>query len=355
MVASGQESSFPSGQATDRPTAIRIVCSTGLSGGKPLLANTLTTACQQRALEEEFRADGIRIDWSFIGNKRTRMGLYARNEADFTNLGPVDTVAVRAAGYDYKVIMALRHFDAVVRLAVRSDSSVRAVADLKGGRITTIPNHFYQLTLFRILEKHGLQPGDFTFAPGPDIASTEAAVAVGSADACLVDLETPFVATAQARHRTIGDITPDPAFAGVGKFCVSGKFERQHPELVQRVVATLVRVAAGLPDEENQGAVLTDWAISNEHRAVLNQTYAGRSLRECMSPLMDDFFLAGLRRDCDDTQRFGMVATSADLRFEAWVDSSYLRKALATLGLEGCWARHDGFGAVSAFPRADGD
>jgi sulfonate transport system substrate-binding protein len=66
-------------------------------GGKPLMPSTLNTAYQQRALEQEFSRDGIRIEWSFPSNY-TVNETYARGLPDFTNMGPIHALAARAPG-----------------------------------------------------------------------------------------------------------------------------------------------------------------------------------------------------------------------------------------------------------------
>jgi sulfonate transport system substrate-binding protein len=113
-----------------------------------------------------------------------------------------------------------------------------------------------------------------------------------------------------------------------------------------------VKTAAWVSDEKNRAAVLESWALSAEHRNILERNYASYTLKERISPLLDDSFLTGLRRDSWDAKRFGLVKqdAEADWHGDAWIDPNYLRQALRELGLEDFWPQGDPGGDVRNDP-----
>jgi sulfonate transport system substrate-binding protein len=113
---------------------------------------------------------------------------------------------------------------------------------------------------------------------------------------------------------------------------------------VQRVVSTLVKSAAWSSDERNRTMVLESWATSPEQLVTLASANAGSVLKLRMSPLMDEAFTEGLRRDSEDAKRFGLVEANADMSLEGWIESKYVQQALRDLHLEGYWPERDAGG-----------
>ena len=144
------------------------------------------------------------------------------------------------------------------------------------------------------------------------------------------------------RHvRVISTLDRDQMDSG-GKLAVATDFERQYPVIVQRLVRTLVRVAAWSADERNRPAVLASWAHSPAHQASLASVYDDAFLRHRTSPLMDDHYIAALRRDGDDARRFGLLPANADLGLDGWIEPKYVRHALKELRLQGYWSERHG-------------
>ena len=333
------------------PAVIRIGYNGGKTGGTPAHANALNTTYQQRALEAEFDDDGIRIEWDFFFEYTAIIEAFARQVADLTNMGHGLVVATRASGLDYKVVMALRRNDAEADLVVRLDSPFHTVPNLRGKRVAIFPGSDYHLTLCRILDRLGMAESDFEIIPleGP-YAVYLTALLTGEVDATLLPRDRMFGPEERRAMRVVFNPGRDPRYTGVGKLCVSAEFERQYPEIVQRVVTTLVKSAAWISDGRNRTAALQSWATSPEDYAVLEETYAGYTLAERMSPLLDDYFLTGLQRDVDDMKRFGMIKTDADMCLAGWVEPKYLQRALEELGLEHYWPERDAKGKVKGGP-----
>ena len=106
----------------------------------------------------------------------------------------------------------------------------------------------------------------------------------------------------------------------------------------------MLKSAAWISSEENRTETLQSWAKSPDDLVALKKMYGGYTLKERMSPLIDDYFLAGLQRDIDDLKRFKLLSPGADTGFDGWVEPKYLNHALAELKLQGYWPELDAEG-----------
>jgi sulfonate transport system substrate-binding protein len=153
------------------------------------------------------------------------------------------------------------------------------------------------------------------------------------------------------RTMSVRNEEADPGFISFGKLCVSGEFERRYPAIVQRVVTTLVRLAAWASDEKNATQVIQSWATSPDELKRLGRIYGGKAgVREQMSPLMDQYFQLGLRRDSDDAKRFEIIKAESNTGFAGWLEPKYLTRALQDLKLENYWPERTPEGAPRTRP-----
>ena len=328
-----------------KPSVIRLNMAGGTVGGKPIMPNFFSIAFQQRALEREFEADGIRIEWS-SPSYDTANEKVVQSPSDFSHVGPVNDLEIRAAGRDYRLLMPIRPPIASLALAVHSDSPFRTVADLRGKRIVICKVTNSHLALCRIMEKSGFHESDFDLVPVKGFAAVESTFAGGEADARMIFMGAAVPFDQLRGSRVIAELGDDYNVADVGKLAVSADFERRYPEIVQRVVTTLVKSAAWISDERNRETVLELWANSPQQREALAAAYAGPRLKESVTPLMDERFMAGLRRDCEDAKRFGLIRPDADMSFDGWVEPKYLERALNELNLNGLWPEYDAEGRL---------
>jgi serine/threonine protein kinase/ABC-type nitrate/sulfonate/bicarbonate transport system substrate-binding protein len=324
-----------------KPAVIRLALAGGTVGGKPLMPNALNIAYQQRAIEQEFERDGIRIEWA-LPSYYTANEPGVRGPPDFANIGPVNTVVARASGRDYKVLMPIHGSGEPLALVVRSDSPFRTVADLRGSRLGICKGTRQHFALCRLIEKHELREADFNFVAFPGIAAIDTAFAGGELEARMIDAGASADPVQLRGMRIISSMGGDDKLTESGKLAVSGEFERKFPAVVQRVVTTLVKTAAWVSDERNRAAVLELWASSPEQHAALKSAHAGPRLKQRMSPLIDAHFLAELRRDAEDAKRFGFIPADADMSFDGWVEPKYVNQALAELKLERYWPERAG-------------
>src|SRR5688572_33153326 len=85
-------------------------------------------------LEDEFRKDGIQINWSFLRGAGPAVNeLFANGLLDFSLLGDLPSIVGRASGLEYKLI-AGSSVRGNIYLAVPADSSVQRSEERRVGK-----------------------------------------------------------------------------------------------------------------------------------------------------------------------------------------------------------------------------
>jgi sulfonate transport system substrate-binding protein len=325
-----------------KPAVIRVAYSGAGTGGRPIGGgNVLATAHQRGVLEDEFKADGIKIQWSFFpGAGPATNEASANGLVDFAYHGDLPLIVGKSTGLQRKVILALGRFGNTY-FVVPSDSQAKTLADLKGKRIAVFKGTAGQLTLARVLEREGLAEKDFRVI-NMDTEATRAALATKDIDGAIVS---PFDLQARGIARVLFEIPRDPKVTGVGSFWVSEEFEKKYPQVVQRVVNALVRTSVWASDEKNRDAQFKLWGqVGTTPYADWVRTWEGYTLKERNSPLIDDYFVASLKKAIDESRRFKLIRR--DLSTDGWIDPRYVNQAVHDLKLEGFWPEFDAEGRV---------
>ncbi|MCW7540175.1 ABC transporter substrate-binding protein [Aquabacterium sp. A7-Y] len=328
--------------AQDRPALIRIAYSGAGTGGRPLAGgNILATAHQRGTLEEEFRADGIRIQWTFFPGAGPATNESAANGlVDFAHHGDLPLIVGKSSGLQRKVILALGRFGNTY-FVVPSDSPAKTLADLKGKRIAVNKGTAGQLTLNRLFERHGFSEKDFRVI-SMDAETAKASLATRDIDGYVT---TPFDLQARGIAKPLFEIQRDPKVTSVTSFWVSEAFEKQYPQIVQRVVNALVKTAVWASDEKNRDPQFKLWAqAGSTPYGDYVKTWEGYSLKERNSPLLDEYYFASLRKAVEEARRFRLIRR--DVPLEGWIEPKYVNQALKDLQLEAHWPEFDAEGQV---------
>jgi len=331
----------PSG-AEDRLLAIRVVVNDVRPVGQSFHGgNFLMTAKAKHVLDDEFSAEGIRVEWSMVASGPDLNKLAARGTVDVAYEGDIGAISGRAEGLSNRLLLALNGGIAGVRyLVVPANSPIHSVADLKGRRLATVKQTGGHLTLLRFLEKYGISENEVELVDQRSAAGVVSAVVAGECDATL--MPQPFDLVAQGKLRVVLDIGNDPDLAGSGMFWVSVEFEKRYPRIVQRLVTALIKTAAWNSDERNRHTVFELWSKPDNTIESVEASWAGLPLKEGLSPLMDDYFMARVRRRANEARRFGLISTA--VRIDDWAEPKYLQEALKELHLEGYWSERDASG-----------
>src|SRR3954470_16902255 len=95
--------------ADDKPTVIRIGFPNAGTGGRPLGGGSYPhNAHHLRAIDEEFKADGIRVEWKFFPGAGPALNeSYANGLTDFAfGHGDLPLIVGRSTGLKHKVLLS---------------------------------------------------------------------------------------------------------------------------------------------------------------------------------------------------------------------------------------------------------
>ncbi len=120
---------------------------------------------------------------------------------------------------------------------------------------------------------------------------------------------------------------------------VRGEFEREHPELVQKVVTALVKTAAWTSEPANRETVLSLWAKSGTPIEALRAEQEGQSFQRRYSPLLDDFFVERYRATVRESRELGLIRGDVDVA--RWIEPKYVQAAIEQLSLQKLWPPYD--------------
>ncbi|WUR13285.1 ABC transporter substrate-binding protein [[Empedobacter] haloabium] len=339
LAAAAMVFAVPAAVAQEKPKVIRISYSSAGTGGRPIVGGSvIATAHQQGVLEKEFAKDGIKIQWTFnpgagpATNEQLANGL-----ADFAHHGDLPIIIGRSTGLRTRILFPYTRFGAAY-ITGPVDSPARTLEDLKGKRLAVFKGTASQLALGRILKKHGLTERDFKTV-SMDGDTLRAAIATKDVDGGFI---APFDLEARGVGKLIYSTGPDPELTSQGVFWVSEEFERKYPDIVQRVVTTLIKVAAWSSDEKNREAQYKLWSNSGTSYYEYQKTFVDVPLKWRLSPLLDEYFVENLKKSIQQAREFKLIRRDVDIN--GWLAPQYLNTALKELKLEGYWPEFNAAG-----------
>jgi len=329
--------------AEARPQVIRISFPGAGTGGRPIVGGSFPANSHlQRAIDEEFKADGIRVEWKhFPGAGPALNESFANGLTDFAfGHGDLPLIVGRSTGLKHKVLMSAgRGGDSY--FVVPAGSTAKSLTDLKGKRIATFKGTAGQLTTYRFFERFGLSDKDFKVI-SLDSDSTLAALSTGDIDGTV---RAPFDVEARGVAHRIHEILNDPYITRPSTVWVGEEFEKKYPEVVQRVVTRLVKVAQWSTLEANREKQLQLWATSGTAYVDYQKGWEStKDLRDRINPLLDDYYQASIRNSIEEAKKYKLVRR--DVAFDGWLEPRYLNNALKDLKLEDYWPQQAADGKV---------
>ncbi|BCL75851.1 aryl sulfate ester ABC transporter [Jeongeupia sp. HS-3] len=315
---------------------IRIGVSQVGTGNRPVVGGSPIGIVNVRGeLEEEFRKEGIKVEWNFFkGAGPAANEALANKLLDFLFQGDMASLVGRASGLKTKILLGQTR-NGSGYIAVPSGSPVQSLQDLKGKKLAVFKGTAGQLQLARIFDKQSLTERDFRTI-NMDTASTQAAIATRDIDAAIFGADI-FPLIDRGIARIIQKTGPDVALTS--HFAVTEDFEKQYPQVVQRVVNVVVKTSAWASDEKNRDAVFQQWAKSGVPYSAFKRDYEGQLLKERLSPLLDENFYSHYRDSLVLAKKLKLIR--GDIDVDAWIEPKYLKQALKEQKLDGYWAEFD--------------
>jgi sulfonate transport system substrate-binding protein len=330
------------------PSVIRIgVPSVGVgdrpkSGGSPP-----STVGLQGLLEEEFKADGIKVEWSYLRGAGPALNeLFANRLVDFGfGLGDLPSIIGRAGGLTTRVLLAggIRQNSYV---STPADSQINSVKDLRGKKVAVFKGTNIQLAVQRILEAHGLTEKELR-AINMNTPTTKAALVTRDVEAAFGGSDYLALRDQGVTKVVFTTRGGDPGFLRHSSVVGTQSFIDQYPQHTQRVVNTVVRAAKWLSDHDaNPTPVFQLWTKSGVQFSNYKEDFQGSSLKVRSSPLLDEYLTSQYKRAIRDAKRFGLIRN--EFSFDAWAEPRFLNEALRTQKLESFWTPHGADGKPKA-------
>ncbi len=325
--------------AAEEPTVIRFGMATVGKGGVPYSPdNTSELAHQRQTIEEELKADGIKVEWHYFKGAGPAVNeALANKQLDFSMQGDLPAVVGKAGGLNTRLITADRLLNSTY-LVVPADSPAKSLADLKGKKVALFKGTNLHLAILRTLQHEGFRDRDFRLV-NMDTATANAALASKDIDGGWFGPD-----AFQLQDKGIGRIIYDSRAADAKlsrqtHVLVDGDFEQQHPEIVQKVVNGLVKAAAWAAEDANREEALKLWANSGTPVEALRQVHAGQSFVRNYSPRLDEFFVDRYRTTVKESKALGLIRNDIDVA--RWVEPKYVERAIEQLGLQALWPLYD--------------
>jgi len=329
----------PSVVRADAPSVIRVVFPGVGVGNRPVTGGSSVSTVHLKAmLEDEFRKDGIQINWSFLrGAGPATNELYANGLADFSLLGDLPSIIGHSGGLKTKVLAATA-IRGNTYIFVPTGSSIQSVQDLRGKKVAIFKGTNIQLSASKILEKFGLEESDIR-AINMDTATAKAAMATGDIDAAFGWTDYLSLRDQGLARLLYATDQSDPYAYRHCSFIGSEDFIRKYPEITKRVVKTVVLGAKWLSEQDtNPAPAFQLWTRSGVTFANFKEDLGKNSLKVLSSPLVDDYIVSQYNRNIQEAKRFGLIRNT--FRFEDWYEPQFLQQVLKELDLEHYWVEY---------------
>jgi sulfonate transport system substrate-binding protein len=330
----------------DKPSVIRIAFPGVGIGNRPFVGGgTAANLHLKGALEEEFKADGIKIEWTFLRGAGPAVNeLYANGLADFSPLGDLPFIVGQASGLKRKVL-ASSFIRGNTYLVVPADSSIQSIKDLRGKKVAIFKGTNIQIAVGQILESVGLTEKDIR-AINLDTGASRAAIVTKDIDAYFGGNDVLSLRD-QGVARLIYSTRGDPRFLRHGVFIGTEDFIKKYPEITQRVVNRYVEAAKWISDRTDKPSeVYQLWTKSGVQFNNYKEDYVGLPLKVSVSPLLDPYIVTQLRAKIELAKKFGLIKQT--FNFDSLVDDRFLKVALKKYGLDNYWQALPPSGAFNA-------
>jgi sulfonate transport system substrate-binding protein len=322
-----------------KPPVIRIGVSSAGVGNPPRTAAGWTSIAQvHHYVENEFAADGVPVKWIFFKGQGPAVNeAMANDQLDFTTLGDLPSIIGRASGLHTRLVMVTSARSESF-IAVAPDSPIKSVADLRGKKITLNKGTASQLLANRVFEKYGLAEKDVKIV-NMEPANGKAAFLAGQVDAFFGTVDV-LLLKEKGQARILWSSKDFPAACSAGHVLVNENFAKRFPDASYRVVKALVKAAHWASAEANRDSVFRIWGSAGAiPESTYRQAYQGIPLSARLNPCFDSYVTGIDARSVADAKRFRLIRRDFDAL--AWIDRSYVDRAVKELGLQGFWTRFD--------------
>lgn len=320
------------------PNVVRIGVATGGIGTPPRTGGSTTGIVNaQGLLEKEFAADGIKVEWIFFKGAGPAVNeALVNQQLDFAWQGDLPSIVHRAGGVKTKIIVGSGVRNGLY-LGVPADSTITKLEDLKGKRVSVFKGTNLHLAAVRALAAKGIKESDLKLI-NLDTAGAQAALTTKDIDAAFGYVEL-FALRDKGVAKVVWSAAQDSyRFTRQTVLLVTDEFAARNPNVVQRVVTTIVKAARAYSDEQQRGELFALWGKAELPEKAWREDFIGQPLRVRLSPLLDPFLVARYKDASEEAFRLKLTRSKPEI--DSWFDRRYLNAALKELKLEGYWPEY---------------
>ena len=327
------------------PNVVRIGVANGGVGTPPRTGgSTVGIVNAQGLLEKEFERDGIQVQWIFFKGAGPAVNeALVNKQLDFAWQGDLPSIVHRAGGVKTKIIVGSGVRNGLY-LGVPPDSTITRLEDLKGKRVAVFKGTNLHLAAVRALAAKGLKESDLKLI-NLDTAGAQAALTTKDVDAAFGYVEL-FALREKGAAKVVWSAAQDSyRFTRQTVLLVTDDFAQRHPQVVQRVVNTVVKAARAYSDEQQRGELFAQWGKAELPERFWREDFIGQPLRVRVSPLLDPFLVARYKDAAAEAHALKLTRSVPEI--DSWFDRRYLDVALKELKLEGYWPEYAADGELA--------
>jgi sulfonate transport system substrate-binding protein len=320
------------------PVVIRIGVATGGVGTPPRTGgSTVGLVNSQGLLEQEFAKDGIKVEWIFFKGAGPAVNeALVNKQLDFAWQGDLPSIVHRAGGVKTRIIVGSGVRNGLY-LGVPPDSAITKLEDLKGKRVAVFKGTNLHLAAVRALAAKGIKESDLKLI-NLDTAASQAALTTKDIDAAFGYVEL-FALRDKGAAKVVWSAAQDSfRYTRQTVLLVSDEFATKQPQIVQRVVDTVVKTARVYSDEARRGELFAQWGKTELPEKYWREDFTGQPLRVRLSPLLDPFLVARYKDAAGEAFTLKLIRSQPEI--DSWFDRRFLNAALKSQKLEGFWPEY---------------
>ena len=308
-------------QTAEPLKVVRIGVATGGVGSDPVRhgGTSAALAYTDGALEEEFKKDGVKVQWTFFKGAGPAVNeALVNKQLDFAWQGDLPSIVHRASDVRTKIILG-SGVRTCLYLAVPPDSNIRRIEDLKGRKVAVFKGTNLHLAAVRALADKGLSERDVRLV-NLDLPSAEAALVSKDIDAAFGYVGF-FKLRDQGLAKVVGSAAEDSyKYTRQTALLVTDDFAARHPKAVERVVKTVVQYAHKYSDENRRAELFAQWGKAEYPEKVWREDFIGQPLRVRLSPLLDPFLVARYKDAAEEAFKLKLIRKRPEIEVapEKW-------------------------------------
>ncbi|MBC2582713.1 aliphatic sulfonate ABC transporter substrate-binding protein [Clostridium sp. DJ247] len=212
---------------TEKPQKIKI-------GYQPGINHTLLIVAKQQGwFDEEFKKDGIDVEFSSFVSGPPMVEAFAGNRLDIGQFGDQPAMQAKANNIDIKAIGVYSSGDKLNGLIVTNESNIKEPKDIKGKKVGVTVGSTGHTLLLKYLETSGLKQSDIKLV-NLQPADIKTSLASKNIDAAVT--WEPFVSAAEFEGSAHQIADGTNLKYDVNFIVVTNSFAKKYPDIVKRVL-----------------------------------------------------------------------------------------------------------------------